>query len=198
MTTTPVPKPAVFGVRRNGWTIVCHPAFLAQLFGLADDVARLRGLGGDDWLASPKAKLLARLVDIVLNEVPKEPGNKAFEQGNTLGAALRGWRRVKFLGRFRLFFRFDTRAKIIVYAWVNDENTLRKAGAKTDPYSVFRSMVVGGNPPQDWDALLTACAVLPGDPSLDRLAAVFAARPETVPATQVQATGQRSAGKKRR
>jgi excisionase family DNA binding protein len=29
--------------------------------------------------------------------------------------------------RFRLFFRYDTKAKIIVFAWVNDEQTLRNA-----------------------------------------------------------------------
>ena len=33
------------------------------------------------------------------------------------------------MGRFRLFFRFDSASRIAVYAWVNDENTMRKAGA---------------------------------------------------------------------
>ena len=32
------------------------------------------------------------------------------------------------MGRFRLFFRFDSASKVIIYAWVNDENTLRKVG----------------------------------------------------------------------
>lgn len=36
--------------------------------------------------------------------------------------------------RFRLFFRYDSRAKIIVFAWVNDEQTLRSAGSKSDPF----------------------------------------------------------------
>jgi len=39
---------------------------------------------------------------------------------------------VKFGGRFRLFFRYDGRARLIVFAWVNDEQTLRKCGAKSD------------------------------------------------------------------
>jgi toxin YhaV len=63
------------------------------------------------------------------------------------------WRRAKFLGRFRLFFRFDTASKIIIYAWVNDENTLRKAGSKTDPYATFEKRLSRGDPPSDWATL---------------------------------------------
>ncbi|EJT85840.1 hypothetical protein PPS11_04395 [Pseudomonas putida S11] len=58
--------------------------------------------------------------------------------------------------RFRLFFRYDSRSKVIVYAWVNDENTLRSAGSKSDPYAVFEKMPGRGNPPDDWDALTAA------------------------------------------
>jgi hypothetical protein len=45
------------------------------------------------------------------------------------GADYRHWFRVKFSGRFRLFFRYSSQHKVIVYAWVNDENTLRKSGS---------------------------------------------------------------------
>ena len=45
---------------------------------------------------------------------------------------------------------------MIVYAWVNDRDTLRKAGAGTDPYAVFGRMLASGNPPDDWPALLAA------------------------------------------
>jgi len=45
-------------------------------------------------------------------------------------------------------------SKIIVYAWVNDEQTLRSAGSKSDPYSVFSKMLARGYPPDDWDELV--------------------------------------------
>ena len=45
---------------------------------------------------------------------------------------------------------------MIVYAWANDRDTLRKAGAGTDPYAVFGRMLASGNPPDDWPALLAA------------------------------------------
>ena len=43
-----------------------------------------------------------------------------------------------------------------MYAWVNDRDTLRKAGAATDPYAVFGTMLAYGNPPDDCPALLAA------------------------------------------
>jgi toxin YhaV len=91
---------------------------------------------------------------VILVEVPRDPNALEFQLGNTLGPAYRHWRRATFLGRFRLFFRFSSAHKAIVYAWVNDETTLRKAGAHSDPYAVFNRRLQGGNPPDDWEALL--------------------------------------------
>ena len=55
------------------------------------------------------------------------------------------WFRVKkqgLLPRYRLFFQFRSEApKTIIYAWLNDERTLRKAGDKNDVYAVFYSDV---------------------------------------------------------
>jgi toxin YhaV len=72
-----------------------------------------------------------------------------------LGPAHRHWRRAKFLGRFRQFYRFSTVHKAIVYAWVNDENTLRKAGSKRDPYAIFHQRLRDGNPPDNWEDLFS-------------------------------------------
>ena len=119
-------------------------------------MARLRQRDAAGWQGSGKAKLLKRILEVMLDEIPRDPASPAYEQGNTLGADARGWRRAKFLGHFRLFFRFDSRSKVIVYAWVNDETMLRKAGSASDPYAVFRAMLVAGNPPHDWERLLDA------------------------------------------
>ncbi len=59
-------------------------------------------------------------------------------------------------GRFRLFYRADLQVNVIVYAWVNDRDTLRKAGATTDPYIMFSRMLASGDPPDEWPALLAA------------------------------------------
>lgn len=50
--------------------------------------------------------------------------------------------------RYRLFFRFASKPiKLIVYVWFNDDDTLRKAGSKTDVYEVFKSMLSRGQVP---------------------------------------------------
>ncbi|MEW9855669.1 type II toxin-antitoxin system YhaV family toxin [Novosphingobium sp. M1R2S20] len=59
-------------------------------------------------------------------------------------------------GRFRLFFRYDSRSKVLIFAWVNDETTLRTYGSKTDAYVVFKGMLDICDPPDDWEALLKA------------------------------------------
>lgn len=93
----------------------------------------------------------------MLDRIPHDPLAAGFRRGNTLGRGRRHWFRAKFGGnRFRLFFRADSRARVIVYAWVNDRDTPRKAGAGADPYAVFARMLGQGNPPDDRPALLAA------------------------------------------
>jgi len=65
--------------------------------------------------------------------------------------------------------RADSRARVIVYAWVNDRDTLRKARASSDPYTVFAGMLAGGNPPDDWPALLAAAQMDSAMQRLDRV-----------------------------
>src|SRR5271156_5748994 len=71
-----------------------------------------------------------------------------------LSADNRHWFRAKFHERYRLFYRFSSKEKVIVYAWVNAERTLRKSGSKTDPYNVFRAMLEVVDPPSSIDILL--------------------------------------------
>jgi toxin YhaV len=138
----------------DGWTVLFHPAFQASFDRLTGEVTALKAADPATWKDHPKAKLLERIRRIVFEEIPAAPDAPEFLQGNTLGQTNRRWRRVKFLQRFRLFFRFDSASKVIVIAWVNDENTLRKAGAKTDPYRVFARQLARGDPPSDWSDLL--------------------------------------------
>lgn len=54
----------------------------------------------------------------------------------------------------RLFFRYHRDSRIIVYAWVKDEDTKRAYESATDAYQVSRRMLKRGHPPDDWNALL--------------------------------------------
>ena len=73
-----------------------------------------------------------------------------------MGMAFRHWRRAKIGRRFRLFFRFDSKTKIILFAWVNDENTLRSSGSEGDHYAVFQKMLNRGHSPDNWAVLVSA------------------------------------------
>ena len=131
--------------------------FLGQLERLLLAVERAKRADPAGWQGKADARLLAALRLLVLERIPRDPLAPEFRQGNTLGRERRHWFRAKFGGnRFRLFYRADSRARVIVYAWVNDRDTLRKAGASSDPYAVFAAMLASGNPPDDWPALLAA------------------------------------------
>ncbi len=127
---------------------------------LIDEVESLKRKNPDLLKEHPKAKLLARLTKLITEEIPANPNAPEYQQGNTLGKSQRHWRRAKFLGRFRLFFRFSSSQKVIIYAWVNDEDTLRKAGSSTDPYEVFKKRLLAGDPPDSWEELLAASCKL--------------------------------------
>ena len=141
----------------DGWQIMAHPLFLDQFEKLAAAVARLREKEPAGWHTSANAKLLEALRRLVFETIPQDPIRPEYRQGGTLGDGRRHWFRAKFGGgRFRLFFRYSTSAKIIVFAWVNDETTLRTYGSKSDAYATFRKMLDSGDPPDDWAALLAA------------------------------------------
>ena len=83
-------------------------------------------------------KLFDALMALILEVIPSDPNRDGYRQGTPKRPAFRHWRRAKIGRRFRLFFRFDSKARIVIFAWVNDEHTWRSPGAKTDPYFVFQ------------------------------------------------------------
>jgi toxin YhaV len=143
----------------NDWQLFAHPLFLDQLERLTAAVERARDKDPRGYHQTANAKLLAALRQLVFERIPRDPTRPEYRQGGTLGDDRKHWFRAKFgAGRFRLFFRYSTRAKVIIFAWVNDETTLRTYGAKSDAYAVFRKMLDKGNPPDDWAALLAAAS----------------------------------------
>lgn len=147
-------EPADAASERNGWRLYAWRDFGTDFAALSAEVGVLRQEDPTGYEAHPKAKLLATVLRLVRDVIPSDPGAEIFRQGNTLGASHRHWFRAKFHQRFRLFFRFHSQSKIIVYVWMNDENSLRKSGSRTDPYNVFKRMIEHGAPPSDFEALL--------------------------------------------
>ncbi|UWQ21509.1 type II toxin-antitoxin system YhaV family toxin [Jannaschia sp. W003] len=138
----------------GGWSIYAHPLFLDQLEALIEEVEARRARDPEGWRRRNCAKRLAAILKLATVAIPADPGAAAFRQGGTLGDGRRHWFRAKFFQQYRLFFRFDSGARIIVLAWVNDEATKRAYGSRTDAYATFRGMLENGRPPDDFDALM--------------------------------------------
>jgi toxin YhaV len=138
----------------QGWRLLFHACLVDQLQRLDAAAKKANKQGPKSAAANANVKLFAAVTKLILETVPSDPARDEYRLGNTMGPAYRHWRRAKIGRRFRLFFRFDTTSRIIVFAWINDEHSLRSAGSKTDPYVVFQKMLERGNPPDDWASLL--------------------------------------------
>jgi toxin YhaV len=145
----------------NGWTLYAHPLFTDQLDRLTAAVEKAKRKDPKTYQSTANAKLLAQLQRLAFETIPVDPARPEFRQGGTLGPSRKHWFRAKFGGgRFRLFLRYSSSAKIIVYAWVNDSETLRTYGAKSDAYAVFKGMLDKGDPPEDWADLLKSSSAI--------------------------------------
>lgn len=145
----------------NGWTVFAHPLFVAQLQALTDQVAALQAKDPQAYTRKNATKRLTAIRQLALEVIPQDPTRPEYRQGNTLGDAHRHWFRTKFFQQYRLFFRFHAASRIIVLAWVNDEDTRRAYESPDDAYRVFRKMLESGHPPGDWDELLAQAYALP-------------------------------------
>jgi toxin YhaV len=143
----------------HGWTLLMHPLFELQLNALVLKVEALKAKHPDNYKAKNDTKRLAAIEALIFDIIPQDPTRSEYRQGATLGAQHKHWFRAKFFQQYRLFFRYHQASKIIVYAWVNIEATLRAYDSKTDAYQVFARMLQSGNPPDDWDGLIAATNV---------------------------------------
>ena len=100
------------------------------------------------------SKRLAAITKLAFDVIPQDPTRPEYRQGNTLGEDHKHWFRAKFFQQYRLFFRYHAPSKVIVFAWVNDEDTKRAYESSDDAYRVFRKMLESGHPPDDWNQLL--------------------------------------------
>lgn len=138
----------------NGWTVFAHPLFLAQVNALTQEVEALKQKDPVGYVKKSASKRLAAITKLAFDAIPQDPTRPEYRQGNTLGDHHKHWLRAKFFQQYRLFFRFHAPSKVLVLAWVNDDNTKRAYESTNDAYKVFRKMLESGHPPDDWEDLL--------------------------------------------
>jgi toxin YhaV len=138
----------------HGWTLFAHPLFLAQIEELVQNVESLKRKDPTGYVKKNASKRLAAITKLAFDVIPQDPSRSEYRQGDTLGADNKHWFRAKFFQQYRLFFRYHASTRIIVFAWVNDEDTKRAYESGDDAYRVFRKMIESGHPPDDWLKLL--------------------------------------------
>jgi toxin YhaV len=138
----------------HGWTVFAHPLFLAQITTLAQHVEAFKQKDPAGYVKKNASKRLAAITKLAFDVIPQDPARLEYRQGGTLGDDHKHWFRAKFFQQYRLFFRYHAPSKVIVFAWVNDENTKRAYESSDDAYRVFRKMLESGHPPDDWSQLL--------------------------------------------
>ena len=138
----------------HGWTVFVHPLFLAQIESLILQVESLKQKDPAGYVKKNASKRLAAITKLAFDVIPQDPTRPEYRQGGTLGDAHKHWFRAKFFQQYRLFFRYHAAAKVLVFAWVNDDDSKRAYESSDDAYRVFRKMLEGGHPPDDWDMLL--------------------------------------------
>lgn len=142
----------------HGWTIFAHPLFLTQVEALIQKVGLLRQKNPTGYTKKNASKRLAAVSRLAFDIIPQDPTRPEYRQGRTLGSNHKHWFRAKFFQQYRLFFRYHAKTRVIVFAWVNDEDTLRAYESRDDAYRVFRKMLDSGCPPDDWNRLLAAAS----------------------------------------
>lgn len=122
------------------WQSYYHSIFCVLFHKLEKDVIKVKDRDPSSFSHHEKTKLLIALHKLISETIPNNPKHPKFNLGLTMGNKYTCWKKVRFLNRrYRLYFRFREDQSVIVYAWFNDKNTLRKEGSKTDPYISFQA-----------------------------------------------------------
>lgn len=138
----------------NGWYIYAHPLFLDQLEEQERHVLSLKNRNPENFTSKNATKRLIAMKQLAFEIIPEDPTRAIYRQGAGLGEGHRHWFRAKFFQQYRLFFRFSSSQKAIIYGWVNDDKTKRAYGSQNDAYRVFQKMLESGNPPDSWEDLM--------------------------------------------
>lgn len=100
----------------NGWTLLGGSLFLDQIDRL-NKAGKAEEPNYAGSVQGANTKLLEHLLHLAFYAVAENPESTAFRQGRTMGRPYTHWYRAKTgNGRYRLFFRFSTRERIIVFA----------------------------------------------------------------------------------
>ena len=145
-------------MQRHSWNLLFHDGLIEQLQKLQTAAQKAQTQDTQGFESNANVKLFNALAQLMLETVPSDPSRDEYRQGNTMGPAFRHWRRAKLGRRFRLFFRFDSKTRIIIFmAMMEAQTYLAKRQARAD-LNAFDAVMArtGGEPPREGDRILPA------------------------------------------
>lgn len=131
-----------------------HEVYYQRIQELKGRVAELKDrLSPEDFRRHETVKLAVRIREAE-REIAEDPNRREY----MLREDLRKFRRYKRgLGRYRILFCFANHPPIIVFLYLNAEESLRKEGGRRDPYEEFKALLRRGRVSHD-----------PGDPRVQK------------------------------
>ncbi len=136
-------------MQRHGWTLLFHDHVIEQLRGLQARAERAKQDDPQGCEGYANLGLFQTLSRLILEVVPRNPSRDAYVPDSMQGQIGGHWRRVEIGRSFRLFFRYDSKARVIVFARVHEEQALRSAVSKSVHAATFAKKIGHGNPPDD-------------------------------------------------
>ncbi len=139
----------------KGWNLLWLPILQKRITKLEARVTNLQAKNPKTFQDHRDSIFLAKLYHILTDLVPTNPDNPGFKIGNMLGNKYSIFRRVKkpLPSRDRMFFVFSSQLKQIIYVWLNDKKSIRKAGDFNDVYKVFVRKLESGTIPHTFEKL---------------------------------------------
>ncbi|MGB5685740.1 MAG: type II toxin-antitoxin system YhaV family toxin [Candidatus Electrothrix sp.] len=138
------------------WKLFWHPLFEERFLSLLKRVEELAERDPDGFYSHRDYKFFENVSNCIEYRIVQEPSSKEFNLGKTLGKKYKNWRRAKngLPPRYRLFFRYSSQAGEIVFAWLNDESSIRRDGHKKDVYEVFKKLLQSNIIPNSYNELV--------------------------------------------
>lgn len=121
---------------KSNYLLKYHDFYFHRIAKLKEQVKELHSkLSKEEFQQHEIVKFAYRIRKADQEIIPQDPNRPEYR----LTGDLKKYRRYKQgLQRYRLFFCFSSKPKIILYLYLNDEKNLRKAGDKKDPYEEFK------------------------------------------------------------
>lgn len=128
-------------VGRTKYLLKYHELYYQRIQELKSRIAELKSqLTPEEFSQHETVKLAVRIRDAE-KEVSDDPNRPEY----LLRDELRKFRRYKRgLGRYRIIFCFSSEPPIIVFLYLNTQESLRKAGSRRDPYEEFKALLHRG------------------------------------------------------